>query len=103
MAVFGRHLSLWLTAVVLLAPLAAPARAFFPPAPVYVPATTTKSPISVPQSPQMPPVITPPSVTPPGGGTGTPESNPEPTSLVLGLLGGAGVGLFAAWRRRRPG
>ena len=115
MALRGSHLALrditpWVGAA-LLALLVAPAYAFFPPVPVYVP--PHRPPIHVPH----PPVVTPPQVTPPGGGGGTsgggggtsggnggpppPDTNPEPASLVLALLGGAGVSVFVACRRRR--
>jgi len=117
MALRGRHLvlrfiALW-CGVALLALLVVPARAFFPPVPVHVP-KPPKPPIHVPP----PPVITPPPVTPPGGGgtpppggggtpppggggTPPPETSPEPASLVLALLGGAGMSLFVACRRSR--
>jgi hypothetical protein len=92
-----RGIAPWL-GLTLLAFFVAPAHAFFPPVPVHIP----KPPIHVPKPP---PVVTPPSVTPPGGGgTPTPPSpSPEPASLVLGLLGGAGVSLFVACRRRLKG
>jgi hypothetical protein len=104
MAMFGRRLLVrqivpW--AVLSLTGLfAGPAQAFFPPSPVHVPSSSKKPPIVVPK----PPVIVPPTVTPPGGGTTTPpDTNPEPASLVLALLGGAGVSLFAAYRRQGRG
>jgi hypothetical protein len=110
MTIRRRHLTLrgmipWVGLT--LALLVAPAHAFFPPVPVHIP--PPKPPIHVPPPPKGPPVVTPPSVTPPGGGNGggsggttqPPDTNPEPASLVLALLGGAGVGLFVACRRPR--
>jgi hypothetical protein len=91
-----------LAAAALLAPLAVPAHAFFPPVPVRVPVHPPKKPpIHVPTPPPpvvKPPVVVPPVIVPPS----PPQATPEPTGLVLALLGGGGVSLFAACRRRRP-
>ncbi len=101
MAIFRQRLSLrrivpW-AGLSLLGLFVAGAHAFFPPCPVHP--HCPKPPIVVPKSP----VVVPPATTPPGGGgtTTPPDTNPEPASRVLALLGGAGVSLFAACRRRQ--
>ncbi len=100
MAVFGRQFALRFTILLAAVALfAGPAHAFFPPVPVYIPVPASKTPITVPT---VPPVTVPPVVTPPGGGGGgPPESAPEPNGLVLALLGGGGVSVFAACRRAK--
>lgn len=94
-----------LAAVTLLGWLAAPAHAFFPPVPVYIPLPPANPAITVPppppteivSPPALPPVVVPPSVTPPADGI-PPQSAPEPCTLISALLGGAGLSLFAACR-----
>jgi hypothetical protein len=104
MSRIGRYLSIRhkiaLAGIALLAPFALPAQAFFPPVPIRVPVPPPrKPPIHVPTPPPVvvPPVITPPPVGPPS----PPQSAPEPSGLVLALLGSGGVSLFVARRRRR--
>jgi hypothetical protein len=87
----------------------APARAFFfPPLTPSVSTPSTPVPIVVPtQPPQTTPTIpvtpvNPPVTTPPDGTPTPPDTAPEPTSLITALLGSAGLGLFAVYRRYRP-
>jgi hypothetical protein len=87
---------------------AAPARAFFfPPVTPSVSTPSTPTPIVVPVLPPqvVPPIPVPPTTTPvttPTNPIPTPETAPEPTSLITALLGSVGVGLFAVYRRYRP-
>ncbi len=97
--------------------MSAPARAFFffplppsistpsTPVPIVVPplppqivpvTPTTPTTPTTPVTPETPPGTTPTGPTPP------PDSAPEPTSLITALLGSAGLGLFAVYRRYRP-
>jgi hypothetical protein len=108
-----RHpgLFVFLLAVSFAGVFCAPARAFFfPPLTpsVSTPSTpSTPTPIVVPALPPqvvpttpLPPTTTP--VTTPTNSNPVPDTAPEPTSLITALLGSAGLGLFAVYRRYRP-
>jgi hypothetical protein len=80
-----------------------PPPVFTPPPPVFTPPpeVTPPPPIVVPPTTQPPTTQPPPTQPPPGTPPGGTQNTPEPSSLVIGLLGSGFAGLYSAFRRKR--
>lgn len=115
-----RPLAVLAVALVALGGTASQACAFFPPF-TLLPGTKPADPSPPALTPTLTPpavvtppptVVTPPEVTPPPPGPGTsgggpvpplPTQNlPEPATLLTGLVGSGLLGLYAAYRRKKP-